>query len=312
MAELRALIAACGADPRAALARELGKRGAGINRAKIGALYHGDPIIVGADEIRSFAEATNDPNPMFVDGARAGGLIAPPLFPVRYFNLIYGKVLLDPELRVDVARLLFGEMELRFLAPVRPRDLVVCKARIQSVDDKDSGQVARVATRLMCEGEVKAEGVASFFLRWSQPSRIRKLQEARAAAASEERAVVFEEPMTIRDDQTRLFAKAANDPNPVHLDDGFARAAGLPGIIVHGLCSMSFASRAFVQRAGGGDPASLLALRVRFSKPARPGQTLTTRAFSPTVERDRKRYAFEATNEAGDKIITDGVAEVRI
>ena len=53
-------------------------------------------------------------------------------------------------------------------------------------------------------------------------------------------------------DQTFRYAEASGDRSVYHLDDAAARAAGFDGIIVHGLCTMAFASRAVVARACGG------------------------------------------------------------
>ncbi len=41
---------------------------------------------------------------------------------------------------------------------------------------------------------------------------------------------------------------------PIHLDDDVAKAMGLPGIIIHGLCTMAFTSVAAIQQACPDDP----------------------------------------------------------
>jgi len=65
------------------------------------------------------------------------------------------------------------------------------------------------------------------------------------------------------------YAGATGDWNPIHWDHDAARAAGLPGIVVHGLLMMSW----LAQAAGryGADPAPLGELRARFRSPLRPG-----------------------------------------
>jgi acyl dehydratase len=236
--------------------------------------------------------------------------VAPPLFPVKFCNQIYRQVLMDSSLGVDLGRLLFGEMALRFFEPVRPRDLVVAKAQVAGIEDKETGQVLRVLTRLMTDGEARCEAEATFFVRWAAKGRVKPLK-GKEEAAEAPREVAFEEPMKIRDDQTNLFAAAADDPNPIHLDDNFAKSVGLPGRIVHGLCSMAFCGQAFVRRVCDGDPARLLRLKVRFSKPALPGATLTTRAFAPEMRNGTRFYRFVALNDAGETVITAGEAAVR-
>jgi acyl dehydratase len=59
---------------------------------------------------------------------------------------------------------------------------------------------------------------------------------------------------------TVRYAGASGDFNPIHVDDEFARAVGLPGRILHGLWTMAQVARAQTEAAGG--PAHLRRLRV--------------------------------------------------
>jgi len=147
-------------------------------------------------------------------------------------------------------------------------------------------------------------------VRWAQRGRCRPIR-GRDSGAPPPAAVAFEEPMRSREDQTNLFAAAAADPNPIHVDDGFAQAAGLPGRILHGLCVMSFCGQAFVRRACGGDPPRLRRLRARFAKPAHPGETITTRAFTPETKDGIQHYRFVAVSDGGETVVTGGEAELR-
>jgi acyl dehydratase len=110
----------------------------------------------------------------------------------------------------------------------------------------------------------------------------------------------------VADDQTQRYAEASGDHFAIHLDDDFARAVGLPGRIVHGLCTMAFAGRAVLEAAGVDDPALVRRLAVRFSAPLFPGETVTTRVW----ETDGG-YGFEAVNGEGKPVIKDGRAELR-
>jgi acyl dehydratase len=89
---------------------------------------------------------------------------------------------------------------------------------------------------------------------------------------------------------------------------------GLPGIIVHGLCTMAFAGRAVVEEACGGDPERLRRLAVRFSRPVLPGQEITTRLFAAIAgDGDGDGVAcfgFETVNAEGQAVVKDGWAEV--
>ncbi len=94
-------------------------------------------------------------------------------------------------------------------------------------------------------------------------------------------------------DQTFRYAEASGDPVPIHLDDAAARAVGLPGIIIHGLCTMAFCGRAVIDSVAGGDPARLARLAVKFSRPVLPGQEIRVRIYAAEAD---GAYGFEALN----------------
>jgi acyl dehydratase len=112
------------------------------------------------------------------------------------------------------------------------------------------------------------------------------------------------------EDQTFRYAEASGDHNPFHLDDEVARSLGLPGMIIHGLCTMAFMSRAVVEGVCEGDSTRLRRLALRFSNVALPGQEITTRIWSANGENAHATYAFEATNAENAILIKDGLAEV--
>ena len=79
----------------------------------------------------------------------------------------------------------------------------------------------------------------------------------------------------------------------IHLDEEFAKAVGLPGIIIHGLCTMAFTSVAAIEHACPDDPTRLKRLAVRFASIALPEQTITTRIWDAGERDGRTGYAYE-------------------
>lgn len=117
---------------------------------------------------------------------------------------------------------------------------------------------------------------------------------------------VAEIPYRIAEDQTELYADASGDRFAIHLDDEFARSVGLPGRIVHGLCTMAHAGRAALEAAGESDPRAVKRLAVRFSAPLFPGDALTTRVW-----RLDGGVGFESVNGDGLAVLKDGRLELR-
>jgi acyl dehydratase len=76
-----------------------------------------------------------------------------------------------------------------------------------------------------------------------------------------------------RPDQALLY-RLSGDRNPLHSDPVFARRAGFPRPILHGLCTYGMTGRALLATVAGGDPARLTGMSGRFTNPVYPGDTL--------------------------------------
>jgi acyl dehydratase len=110
----------------------------------------------------------------------------------------------------------------------------------------------------------------------------------------------------VAQDQTVRYAAASGDDFAIHLDDEFARGVGLPGRIVHGLCTMAFAGRAVLEAAEVHDPRVVRRIAVRFSAPLFPGESVTTRVW-----RVGDAFGFESVNAEGRPVLKDGRVELR-
>ncbi len=84
---------------------------------------------------------------------------------------------------------------------------------------------------------------------------------------------------------------------------------GLPGVILHGMCTMALCARAVVDELAGGDPNRLRRLAVRFYRPVFPGNDLVTTMYDAGTAGGRRVVAFEASS-AGKVVVRDGRAEV--
>ena len=108
---------------------------------------------------------------------------------------------------------------------------------------------------------------------------------------------------------TVRYAGASGDFDPIHLDDDFATAVGLPGRILHGLFSMALVARA-VTEAGGG-PAALKRLSVEFRGMAFPEEEITVTGRVVAVEEGVARIRAEAV-QAGRAVIAGAEADLAV
>jgi acyl dehydratase len=119
------------------------------------------------------------------------------------------------------------------------------------------------------------------------------------------------EPLTVTPDKylTVRYAGASGDFNPIHIDEEFARAVGLPGRILHGLWTMAQVARA--QTAAGGGPGSLARLSVQFRGMGLPEREIRVTGTVAEV-RDDTAVVHTVAEQDGKAIIRNAEAEIRV
>ncbi|MDR3498916.1 MAG: MaoC/PaaZ C-terminal domain-containing protein [Parvibaculum sp.] len=105
-----------------------------------------------------------------------------------------------------------------------------------------------------------------------------------------------------RPDQALLY-RLSGDRNPLHSDPDFAKAAGFPRPILHGLCTYGTTCRAIVSSSVCDyDPTKITGFDVRFSSPVFPGETI-----SVDLWKDGNIVSFRARVAARDvTVINNG------
>jgi hypothetical protein len=99
------------------------------------------------------------------------------------------------------------------------------------------------------------------------------------------------------------YAAFSRDENPIHLEVAAAVAAGLPGVVLHGMCTAAWCVDA-IGEAAGSPP---LEFECRFAAPLCPGQQAL---FTPTPRGDA-RWGCAAIREDGEVLLkhTDASTE---
>jgi acyl dehydratase len=267
---------------------------------------------VDASRTMAYAAATNDDHPLHVNG-----VLAPPLFAAVPISEHIVQALDYVIAREDHRWGLHAEQDISFHAPIRPGMLLRTRAAPVGVEPRPRGTHIVIRTETYSDAGVLlvVQYLTLFFRKKSggeavgeAPPEHRTPPEARSVARAA--GQIFTAESTVALDQTFRYAEVSGDHNRIHLDQEFAISVGLPGIIVHGMCTMAMASRAVVRDACGDDPARLKRMAVRFARPVFPGQTITTHLW-PAGERDgRAVFGFETLNPDGKTVLTDGLAEV--
>ncbi len=98
--------------------------------------------------------------------------------------------------------------------------------------------------------------------------------------------------------QQALLYRLSGDYNPLHAVPEIARGAGFREPILHGLCTLGIATHALVKSCCDYDPDRFKQMRLRFSAPVYPGDTIRTEIW-----RDGAEVAFRCKSLEQDKIV---------
>ena len=277
----------------------------GLNQDLTGKRYTESTYEVTAEAIEKYARATNDLNERYL----STDIVASPVFVVVPVFGAFIEASMDPELQADMLRLVHGTEEHILHRPIRAGDVLSIVPVLENVEVKDTGETFTVAGIVNDQaGTPVAEVRGTMFIRGTGSGR--KAAAAAAAATETNGEVVYEETTKVDDDQTHRYAAASGDHNPIHLDEDTARMAGLPGIILHGMCTMAIATKGAVDGLAGGDPERVRRVSVRFSRPVTPGQELTTKFWRGPSGGEVTAYAFETYNPDNKAVIKGGAVEI--
>lgn len=218
----------------------------------------------------------------------------------------------QPELGVTWAKVVHGEQGLVLHQPVAPQGTVIGRTRIADVVDKGVGKGALVySVREISDkasGRLLATLTQTTFCRadggFGGPTR-----ETPPPHALPERAPDLTCDLPTRP-EIALIYRLSGDVNALHVDPEFAKAAGFPRPVLHGLASFGVAGHALLKTVCGYDPARLTAMAGRFSAPVYPGETIRTE-FWRDNDKDLGVVSFRARVVERDVIAIDhGRAQV--
>ncbi len=279
----------------------------GLNKELVGKEYPPHEYEITAEETKKYAFGYNEELPLFTDESRPQGIVAPPMFAVRYAGTAIAQAFFDPDLNADLGRLVHGEQEMEFIAPVRPGDNITSVLKIVSIEEKSTGEIFTVDIGSKNQdGELVVRTSSTFFIRGDKSGGSPK----KTAEEPPKRDFAFTQDMVVRENQTYIYAEGSGDHNPIHVDPDFATKVGLPGIILQGLCTMAFCYKAVQDNSAGKDPMRIRRLKVRFAKPVLPLDTITTKGWTEDKKDGVTVIGLEAENQRGDTVIKNGIAEV--
>ena len=109
--------------------------------------------------------------------------------------------------------------------------------------------------------------------------------------------------------QIRQYAEASGDFNPIHLDDNYARLAGLEGVIAHGMLTM--AQMAAMLTDWIGKEGEISKFNVRFEQMVRPGDMIKCSGVIRTRSENTLVCDLEALNDKTERVLS-GLAHITL
>ncbi|MEX2322230.1 MAG: MaoC/PaaZ C-terminal domain-containing protein [Acidimicrobiia bacterium] len=262
-----------------------------------GKTYDRSTVSVTAEQIAEYAAASGDDNPLHTSGNRQ---IASPVFPVVYGLAAMATVTLDPELGVDnPLMIVHGEQRIIHHRPLRPGDILELTPSLESVEDKGRSAIFVAAVRAATpDGEAVNDQFATIFVRGAGSGAERVSSTPTVPPRRGEPTTRFVRHVPV--DMPSRYAAAGGDHNPIHLDEAVATAVGLPGVINHGLGTLSLVVGGIVTEVLEGDAAGVRTVEARFTDMVLPGSDLTTSAWDSESE----GVGFETARPDGVVVVT--------
>lgn len=221
----------------------------------------------------AYVEATGDDPRHSIDRG-----FAPPLFAVRLIAPLWRAAYQDPDLRTADQLVLHAEQRMLFGGDLPLGQRVLAQGWIKGMVSFGFGDAVLVRTVVTTEDGrmlVSMESALAVPDSTGRPvdsRRVRGLAKGRAVSATTRRLDAA---------TPQRYADAADDHNPLHLDDEIARSAGHPRRVVHGMCTLATGVAA-VGTPLMDDGRRLGYLRARFSRPVLPESEVSYSAFATT------------------------------
>ena len=261
---------------------------------------------IDARWLMAYAAALGEEDPRYYDTTRAGGPVAHPLFPVGY-EWTAALNLRAKTIRAELhPRGVHASHHTVIHRVPQAGDRLLTRAQVIAVRPTRSGTlvVSRFSTVNRNGQPVTTTDYGSVYRGVGTESETRAavepLPRPAAPAAGEPR---WTASVAVSLQVAHVYTECARIWNPIHTDLAVARAAGLPGLILHGTATLALAVSQVIRRELGGDPLRVREVAARFAGMVALPSTLGVRCRG----REGHVVAFDAVDARGEPVLRDGV-----
>lgn len=214
----------------------------------------------------------------------------------------------EPDTGIDWVKVLHAGQELILHKPLPSSGVVEATTKITEIVDKGEGKGALIVSERVVRDKATGEDLCTLVS--TTMARGDGGFGGSPVSSSIPDKVPERAPDLVCDlptlDQAALIYRLSGDFNPLHASPSVARKGGFEKPILHGLCTFGVATHAILKTLCDYDPARFHRIRLRFSAPVYPGETIRTEIW-----RDGNKIAFRCRSVERDLVvINNGYAEV--
>jgi Acyl dehydratase len=271
--------------------------------------YPEEILEINEENIKKYMEGISENNPAFLKD----GVKAPPLYATALSIPFTGKVLFDDEVNqgVNPMRVVHGEQDSKIFRLIKAGDKIGIKTKFLGIEQKETGTLFIVKAEQYdkTNGEKIGEGYHLYFIRGEKKGGGGKKKEEEKKEFGQK---LYEWKIKVAKDQPIKYAEGSGDRFPIHTDENFAKAMGFPTIILHGMCTMAFATKSVIDNVCEGDPTKIKRVRCRFAKIVLPEDELTFIGYESKEKPEigKRRIDIIAINQNGEEVLKNAFSEI--
>ncbi len=257
---------------------------------------------IDARWLMAYAAALGEEDPRYYDTATAAGPLAHPLFPVCYEWPLAVELRARAISEVVAALGVHATHQLTIHRLPRRGDRLSTAARIVSVNRRRAGALVIVRFDTTdARGEPVSTTLHGSLYRGVETDAAAGTRVDDGGRASDG-PIRWEAPVPVAAKAAHLYTECARIWNPIHTDGAVARAAGLPGPILHGTATLALGVSRVVARDLGGEPARVRGVSARFTGMVPVPSRFVVRGRAGGTS----AIEFDAVDAGGRPVLSDG------
>jgi acyl dehydratase len=264
------------------------------------------PFRVCADKVHEYVQATGDDPDRW-------SRHAPPGYASLALFQVAPEFLADPEVAPFTRVLVHVDQTFRWILPLSIEEVLTVRGGVERVRTRGASHfVTFTMTVDNAAGERVLDADSTFLMSSETPDS--GSEEEPEPPVDERARNDLPQPVSLPSSGASLpdlaksaaradlvrYAGATRDWNPIHYDHDAAVAAGLPGVVVHGLLMAAWATQAATRTLPG--PVPLTEARFRFRAVLRPGQQAVVQGAVDIPDDDAPRFKVQVQAEGVERV----------